>query len=267
MLRVAVHLWLGTAAAVLCGRWGAVTRRAREVGDSRPAISHHAQRVTHAGVHAPEGGGSAETLGAENTRRRAENAALWEAGGTAEPLPESQQQACAATGSARGLSLGPILLLLAILLPQGSPPSRATVGRWVAQARRQAGGRLAGLAQCCQRWVLVLCLEAIVCHRRPIFMAVEPHSRAWVAAQRGPARSGERGGQVWAKWPCVTRVVAAAGQGLERGVTLAREARRTAAEGQENTATGPRQRGRDVLHTQRARQRVGQGTWPRAARP
>ncbi len=45
MLSVAVNIWLGNAAAVLCGRWGAVTRRAREVGYSRTAIYNHAQRV------------------------------------------------------------------------------------------------------------------------------------------------------------------------------------------------------------------------------
>jgi hypothetical protein len=32
MWRVAVDVWIGNAAAVLSGRWGAVTRRARETG-------------------------------------------------------------------------------------------------------------------------------------------------------------------------------------------------------------------------------------------
>ena len=266
MLSVAVNIWIGNAAAVLCGRGGAVTRRAREVGYSRTAIYHHAQRVTQAVVNEQEGGGNAEALWAENTRLRAENAALWEAWVTAEQLPESKQQEFAATGSAMGLSLGQILLLLAIILPKGSTPSRATVGRWVAQASRQAGGLLAVLDQCCQRLVLVLCLDEIFFHRMPILMAVEPHSMAWVAAQRGPDRSGESWSQVLAKWPCVTRVVADAGKGLERGVKLAREARRTAAEGQENAATVPLQMGLDVFHTQRELQRVVHGKWQRAER-
>jgi hypothetical protein len=266
MLSVAVTIWIGNAAAVLCGRWGAVTRRAREVGYSRTAIYHHAQRVTQAVVNEQEGGGSAEALWAENTRLRAENAAVWEAWVTAEQLPESKQQACAATGSAMGLSLGQILLLWAIILPKGSAPSRATVGRWVAQASRQAGGLLAVLDQCCQRLVLVLCLDEIFFHRMPLLMAVEPHSMAWVTAQRGPERSGESWCQVLAKWPCVTRVVADAGKGLERGVKLAREARRTAAEGQEHAATVPRQMGLDVFHTQRELQRVVHGKWQRAER-
>ncbi len=80
-----------------------------------------------------------------------------------------------------GLSLGQIILSLALVLPKGSTPSRATVGRWVAQASRQAGGLLAVLAQCCQRLVLVFCLDEIFFHREPMLMAVEPHSMTWVA--------------------------------------------------------------------------------------
>ena len=140
MLSVAITIWIGNAAAVLWGRWGAVTRRAREVVDSRTALSNHAQRVTQAAVHAQEGGGSSEALRAENARLRAANEALGEDWITAEPLPESKQQECAATGSAMGLSLGQLILVLALVLPQGRTPSRATVGRWVAPTSRQAGG-------------------------------------------------------------------------------------------------------------------------------
>jgi hypothetical protein len=266
MLSLAINIWIGNAAAVLCGRWGAVTRRAREVGDSRTAIYHHAQRVTQAVVHEQEGGLSSAALRAENARLRAENEALWEAWGTTESLPESKQQAFAATGSAMGLSLEQILLLLTIILPKGSTPSRATVGRWVAQASHQAGGLLAVLDQYGQRLVLVLCLDAIFFHPEPILMAVEPPSMTWVAGQRGPDRSGESWYQVLAHGPWVTRVVIDAGKGLERGVKLAREARRTAAEGHEDAAMVPLQMGLDVFHTQRALQRVVHGKWKRAER-
>jgi hypothetical protein len=71
---------------------------------------------------------------------------------------------------------------------------------------------------------------------------------------------------VLTKWPCVTRVVADAGKGLERGVKLAREARRTEAAGPENAATVPLQMGLDVFHTQRELQRVVHGKWQRAER-
>jgi hypothetical protein len=104
MLSVAVNMWIGNVAAVLCGRWGAVARRAREVGYSRTAICNHAQRVTQAVIYAQEGGSSTEALWVENTRLHSENEALWEAWVTADQLPEHKQQECAATGSAVGLS-------------------------------------------------------------------------------------------------------------------------------------------------------------------
>jgi hypothetical protein len=135
----AVDVWMGNAAAVLSGCWGAVTRRAHETGSSRPAIYHHAQRVEPAVVNEQAGGSSDEALGADHARLRAENEALWAAWAGAEPLPEVKPRAFAATGSAMGVSLGPSSTLWAIFLPHGTAPSRATVGRWVAQASRQAG--------------------------------------------------------------------------------------------------------------------------------
>jgi hypothetical protein len=266
MVSVAIDVWIGNAAAVLSGCWGAVTRRAQQTGYSRTAIYKHAQRVEQAVISEQAGGISYEALRAENARLRAENEALWEAWVTAEPLPESKQQEFAATGSAMGLSLGQIIVLLAIILPKGSTPSRATLGRWVTQASRQAGGLLAVLDQCCQRLVLVLCLDEIFLHRVPILMAVEPHSMTWVAGQRGPDRSGESWYRVVANWPCVTRVITDAGKGLERGVKLARAARHTVAEGHEDASVAPLQMGLDVFHTQRELQRVVHSKWQRAER-
>jgi len=214
----AVDVWIGNAAAVLRGGWGSVTRRARETGDSRTAIDTHAPRVEQAVVNEPPGGVHSEALWADNERLRAANEARWDAWAGAEPLPAAKQHACAATGAAMGLSLGQISTLLAILLPNGMGPSRATVGRWVAQASRQAAGLLARLDQCWQRGGLGVCWDAIFLQRAPILMAVEPHSMARGAGQRGRERSGERWGKLRAPWPCVERGIADAGQGRERGV-------------------------------------------------
>jgi hypothetical protein len=264
MLSVAVDLWIGNAAAVLSGCWGAVTRRAQQTGYSRTAIYKHAQRVEQAVVNEQAGGVSYEALWTDNERLRAENEALWEAWAGAELLPEAKQQAFAATGSAMGLSLGQIITLLAIFLPNGAVPSRAMVGRWVSRASRQARDLLALLDQLCQRWVLVLCLDEIFFHREPILMGVEPHSMAWVAGQRGPDRSGASWSELIAKWPCVEHVIADAGKGLERGVKLANEARAAAAHAL--AVARPIQMGLDVFHTQRELQRVVHGQWRRAER-
>ena len=266
MLSVAVDVWIGNAAAVLSGCWGAVTRRAQQTGYSRTSIYNHAQRVEQAVVNEQAGGISYEVLWADNERLRAENEALWEAWAGAEPLPEATQQAFAATGSAMGLSLGQIITLLAIFLPNGTGPSRATVGRWVAQSSRQAGALLALLDHGGQRWVLVLCLDEIFFHREPILMAVEPHSMAWVAGQRGPDRSGESWCTLLAHWPWVERVIADAGKGLERGVKLAQAARKAEDETHEEATARPLAMGLDVFHTQYEFQRVLHHKWRQAER-
>lgn len=110
----------------------------------------------------------------------------------------------------------------------------------------------------------MLCLDEIFFHREPILMAVEPYSMAWVAGQRGPDRSGESWEKLLAHWPCVARVIADAGKGLERGVKLANEARRTAAKDHEAAVVMPIEMGLDVLHTQHELQRVLHRKWKQA---
>jgi hypothetical protein len=101
-------------------------------------------------------------------------------------------------------------------------------------------------------------LDAIFFRREPILMAVEPHSLAWVAGQRGPDRSGARWCNLLSMWPRVERVITDAGTGLERGVQLVNAAR--AAAGQ------PIAMGLDVFHTQHELQRVLHCQWRRAER-
>ena len=45
MLTFAVEQWIGNAAAVLSGAWGAVTRRSEQSGYSRTTIYTHDERV------------------------------------------------------------------------------------------------------------------------------------------------------------------------------------------------------------------------------
>ena len=188
MLNVPVETWIGNAAAVLSGAWGAVTHRAHQSGYSRTAVYMHAQRVVQAVASAQAGGISYDALWHENERLKAENDALWQAWAEAEELSEAKQRAFAGSGCAMGLSLSQIVTLLAIVLPLGVVPSRAMVGRWVQAAATQAGRLLVVLDLACQARVRVLCLDEIFLHREPVLMAIEPHSMAWMAGQRGPDR-------------------------------------------------------------------------------
>ena len=77
VLHVPVETWIGNAAAVLSGAWGAVTRRAQHSGYSRTAVYMHAQRVVQAVASEQAGGISYDALWHENERLKAENEALW----------------------------------------------------------------------------------------------------------------------------------------------------------------------------------------------
>src|SRR2546428_9492512 len=167
MFSFPVVTWIGNAAAVLSGRWGAVSRRAQEVGCSREAMDQQARRVEQAVVTERAGDPRREALLAENQRLRDDHRILWELLEEAESLSKAMQQKFAATAWAMGVSLGQIVTLLAILLPTCRVPSRATVGRWVDQAGVRAGGILAVFGCGWQGWVVRPCLDEVLLHPAP----------------------------------------------------------------------------------------------------
>src|SRR3989454_12477392 len=114
MLTLPVEEWIGNAAAVVSGAWGAVTRRAHHSGYSRTAIYQHAERVVQAVASEQASGISSEALGAEPWRLKADNEALWQAWSETEDLRESKQRELASAGSAIGLSLAQIVMVLEI---------------------------------------------------------------------------------------------------------------------------------------------------------
>ena len=87
-----VATWIGNAAAVLGGRWGAVSHRAHEVGCSREAVYQQSRRVEQAVAREQSRGPRYDEVCAENQRLRAENEALWAVWTATEELPEAKQQ-------------------------------------------------------------------------------------------------------------------------------------------------------------------------------
>jgi len=103
MFSLSVVTWIGNAAAVFSGQWGAVSRRAQEVGCSREAMYQQARRVEQAVGEERAGGPSREALLAENERLREENRLLWELLDEAESLATAVRQQFAATAWAMGV--------------------------------------------------------------------------------------------------------------------------------------------------------------------
>jgi hypothetical protein len=139
MLTVSVAEWIGKAAAVLSGVWGAVTRRSKHSGSSRTTLSVHAQRVVEAVANAPATGVSYEALGAANERLRAEHAALWQVWSETETRSEAKPRAFAAAGTAMGLSLTQIVVVLPIVVPWVASPVEP---RWGAGCGTAKGNRI-----------------------------------------------------------------------------------------------------------------------------
>lgn len=242
MARLSVGSWIGNAAAVLCGSWGAVSQRAQQAGCSRQTVYEHAARVDSAVREHLQGGPSREELLKEREQLRRENAELWEALDQSIDFPVEKQQQFLVTAEGMGLSLAQVLVLLAILLPASRCPSRATLGRWLEAWCTRAGAILKVLDRACRELILVLCIDEIFLGRRPVLVGVEPHSMAWVLGQKAEDRTGQTWYAALQPWDHLEYVVADAGSGLRKGLSLIQEARQAEVSGPELEV------GLDVFH-------------------
>jgi hypothetical protein len=224
MARLSLLTWIGNAAAVLCGRHGAITAQTQRAGCSRQAAYEHAQRVQQAVTDLHAGGPCRDELLREREQLREENRQLWAALDQAVDFPEAKQRQFVAVAAALGLSLTQTLVLLAIVLPAACCPSRATLGRWVQDAATRASRLLQVLDASCRRLVSKLCLDEIFCHRQPVLVGVEPRSLAWLLGRRAPDRTGQTWCQALLPWSRLTDVIVDGGAGLRRGLALVQQA-------------------------------------------
>ena len=222
-----IRTWIGNAAAVLTGAFGAITQQTQQAGCSRQVAYQHADKVQQAVEDAQLPGPSREELLRENQRLTEENRQLWQALDDSIDLPRDRQQRFAVTAAACGVSLSTTRVLLALLLGQRAP-SRATLGRWVADAGQRAGAVLTRLDDACRSLVTTVCLDEIYCHHRPILVGVEPRSLACVVARRAEDCTGETWAQTLAPWSQVRRAVVDGGLGLQKGLILAARQRQQA---------------------------------------
>jgi flagellar motility protein MotE (MotC chaperone) len=128
MARLPIVSWIGNAAAVLTGGWGAVSRQAEDAGCSRQTAYDHAEKVEAAVREAAGGGLSREEL-QQQLRQQAERiAALEKRLADATEFPEQEQQRFAATATAMGLSYGQARELLEIVVKKNAPVGRRSRG-------------------------------------------------------------------------------------------------------------------------------------------
>jgi hypothetical protein len=262
LFKLPLFTWVGNAAAALCGKHGEVTKQAEDAGCSRQTVYDHKAKVEKALSDAHLPGPCREHLLKENADLRKENQELWDAYLQSGDFPQDKQRQFATTASAMGLSLTQILVLLAILLPHSRLPSRATLGRWVNLSAARARRVLAVLDKACRTLVLSMCIDEIFFHRKPVLMGVEPYSMAWLLGQRTNDRCGETWAKALADWPNLEDVAADGGTGLERGLELLAEQRRSAAEKiPDGPPPVPLRPQLDVFHTRRDGQRALSQRW------
>src|SRR6516225_12041501 len=102
MTRLSVRAWIGNAATVLCGRWGAVTAQTQTFGCSRQAAYEQAERVEQLVTEAQQPGPSRAQLLVTVAQLQSDNQQLWQALEHAVDLPVAKQQRFAATAAALG---------------------------------------------------------------------------------------------------------------------------------------------------------------------
>jgi hypothetical protein len=128
MARLPIVSWIGNAAAVLTGSWGAISRQAEDAGCSRQTAYEHAEKVEAAVRDAVGGGPSREQLQRQLRQQAAEMAALKKKLDEATEFSEQEQQRFAATASAMGLSYGQTRELLEIVVKKNVPAGRRSRG-------------------------------------------------------------------------------------------------------------------------------------------
>jgi hypothetical protein len=124
MARLPIVSWIGNAAAVLTGGWGAISRQAEDAGCSRQTAYDHAEKVEAAVRDAAGGGPSREQLQRQMRQQAAEIAALKKKLDDATEFPKQEQQRFAATATAMGLSYGQARELLEIVVKKNVPVGR-----------------------------------------------------------------------------------------------------------------------------------------------
>jgi hypothetical protein len=132
---------IASAFAVLCGRYGDVTRMAEDRDQSRQSLYREAEKV----VEAVDG--TAAEARVEELRRRladqeAENRALRTRLERAVEITRDKQDEFAAVAQAEGVSLGVARRLLRVVAGSVPVPSAATLGRATLEAGRHAGALL-----------------------------------------------------------------------------------------------------------------------------
>ena len=208
---------IASAAAVFCGRYGDVSRYARQRGLCRQAVYREAHWVRDRLDRPPEH----QQL--HDLRRRVrqleeDNAHLRRQLAQAVVLDRDKQAEFATVGQAVGVSLADLHTLLGVLRP-GGIAGASTLGRYAQAAARRAGPLLAVLDEFTRPRVRQAVADEVYV-RAPVLMVVEPDSLCWVTGRLTDAASGGAWAEEFRRLPALEQLTRDAGSGLHKGVAL-----------------------------------------------
>ena len=132
---------IASAFAVLCGRYGDVTRMAQDRDQSRQSLYREAETVVEA-VDGTAAEARLEELRRRLADREAENRALRTRLERAVEITRDTQDEFDAVAKAEGVSLGVARRLLQVVAGSRPVPGVATLGRATLEAGRHAGALL-----------------------------------------------------------------------------------------------------------------------------
>ena len=224
---VALSQRIANAFVVVCGAWGAVSRRARECQISRQRIYREADEVERQ-LEGKAWQHERQTLRDELQRLRYQHELLEQRLAQAVVLDADKQAEFATVGQAVGVSLSALRTLLEVLQP-GQAPSVAQLGRWTQAAGHQAGQLLQVLDEAVRGQVRQVLADEIFV-RDPVLMMVEPESLCWLSGRKVTRQ--ELTGQTWARefaaLPALEQATCDAGPSLHRGLAEVNAQRRAA---------------------------------------
>ena len=140
---------IASAFAVLCGRYGDVTKMARDRERSRQSLYREAEQVANA-VDGAAAQARIDDLQQQLARRQSEVQALQERLKHAVEITLDKQNEFATVAQAEGVSLSVARRLLRVVAGRRSTPSVPTLGRATLEAGKHAGPLLTVLDEAAQ---------------------------------------------------------------------------------------------------------------------
>lgn len=208
---------IASAAAVLTGRYGDVSRHARQRGVCRQRVYREATWVVQR-LHDWPWHAERDALRQRLRHLEERSAHLQRQLDQAVVLDKEKQAEFAAVGQACGISLSDLHTLLEVLRSEGIA-GVSTLGRWAQTAAQQAGPLLAVLDEYTRPAVRQAVADEIYV-TAPVLMVVEPDSLCWVTGRRTESASGDAWAEEFRRLPALAQVTRDAGSGLQKGVAL-----------------------------------------------